>query len=204
METSNKTGNFFFFSSFSLMISFFFLIFFLLLKDKFGALSLAIECYITDETVCSDIRDKEIEVRIILFPGDFSPNALEPIREFSHFPLISSLSASLKLQPFHTSLSPHTHTIITVQTFSNPLSGPSLYMFVVYYLSLGYGVIVYDMYGLHRNFLEEFIMKKEIDYHPITIFERIFRDNFNRETHIKHQVILFYFRDSYSVEYISV
>jgi hypothetical protein len=61
-------------------------------------------------------------------------------------------------------------------------------MFTLYYLSLGYGVIIYDRYGLHQSFLQEFIDEGRIDYHSFTIFEKIFPKDFNLLTHTKKNV----------------
>lgn len=43
-----------------------------------------------------------------------------------------------------------------------------LYMFVDYYLKMGWLVIVYDRFGLHREFLEELLDSSGLHYHPYT------------------------------------
>jgi hypothetical protein len=37
------------------------------------------------------------------------------------------------------------------------MTGPKLYLFVKYYLSLGWGVIIYDRFGAHREFIADLI-----------------------------------------------
>lgn len=66
------------------------------------------------------------------------------------------------------------HAVCTVQTFRNPLSGPMLYSFSEYYLSLGYVVIIFDKYGLHRKFVRPFLGHLKFAYHPYTIFNLLF------------------------------
>lgn len=73
------------------------------------------------------------------------------------------------------------NVILTVQTFRNRMSGPSLYMFMKYYLTLGWKVIVYDRYGLHAREMGEFRDLPEVIYHENTFFETLFPSEFNKQ-----------------------
>jgi hypothetical protein len=87
----------------------------------------------------------------------------------------STTSSFLSLQASAiTTIHPHAPTVISVQTFSYSITGPSL--------TLGYGVIIYDRYGLHQSYLQEFIDERRIDYNLFTIFEKIFPQKFNPHT----------------------
>jgi hypothetical protein len=60
------------------------------------------------------------------------------------------------------------HAVCTVQTFRNAQSGPMLYLFTAYYISMGWTVLIYDRFGFHREFLAEFIGTPGVYYHPYT------------------------------------
>jgi hypothetical protein len=72
--------------------------------------------------------------------------------------------------------------VCTVQVFSNQLTGPRLYFFASYYLQFGWQVIIYDRYGRHRSFLEEFHYHSAFHYHPFTVLESIFPSLYNQTT----------------------
>jgi hypothetical protein len=74
---------------------------------------------------------------------------------------------------------PRPHAVCTVQTFRNPQSGPLLYMFVVYYIKMGWTVIVYDRFGYHREFVEELLHWSGFHYHPYTVFQLAQPDKYN-------------------------
>jgi hypothetical protein len=169
--------------------------------DENGVLGLVLECSLPQTTVgdlvCSSLRSQQTEILVSIFSSSLTSalNAsylLRPVRPAT--PLQIPLSS--EFLPIFRSLPPNTHTtlrreqpaVLTVQTFSNPLSGPSLYMFVLYYLNLGYGVIIYDIYGLHQSFLQQFIDEEVIDYHPFTVFETLFPKQFNLEQYQRNHV----------------
>jgi hypothetical protein len=45
-----------------------------------------------------------------------------------------------------------------------------LYMFVQYWYRLGWGVIIYDRYGMHRNFVKDMLHWPGFYYHPYTVY----------------------------------
>jgi hypothetical protein len=169
--------------------------------DENGVLGTALECSLPQTTVgdeiCSFLQSHEIAVLISIFSSTLTRylNAtylLRPCRPAT--PLQIPLPS--QFLPIFRSLPPETHTtlrldqpaVLSVQTFSNPLSGPSLYMFVSYYLNLGYGVVIYDIYGLHQSFLQQFIDEEVLDYHPFTVFETLFPQQFNYEKYLRDHV----------------
>ena len=46
-----------------------------------------------------------------------------------------------------------------------------LYLFVAYYQRMGWTVIVYDRFGLHRAYLEELLALPGVFYHPYTVLQ---------------------------------
>ena len=72
-------------------------------------------------------------------------------------------------QQIHTNLS--LNAVCAVQTFRNPQSGPMLFLFVKYYLEMGWHVIVYDRFGYHTEFLEELFHEPGFHYHDYTIMQ---------------------------------
>jgi hypothetical protein len=75
---------------------------------------------------------------------------------------------------------PHNHAVCTVQVFTNELTGPRLYFFALYYLQLGWHVIIFDRYGRHREYLQEFFRYTvAFHYHPFTILELILPQIYN-------------------------
>ena len=71
-----------------------------------------------------------------------------------------------------------THAVCTVQTFRNPLTGPMLYLFAKYYLTMGWSVIVYDRHGWHHDFLKPFERNYRMKYYPYTAFELLFPETY--------------------------
>jgi hypothetical protein len=45
-----------------------------------------------------------------------------------------------------------------------------LYMFVQYWYRIGWGVIVYDRYGMHRDFIKDMLHWPGFYYHPYTVY----------------------------------
>ena len=92
--------------------------------------------------------------------------------------------ASLAVDKYHTFKD--AHVVLTVQTFRNKMSGPSLYMFMRYYMTLGWPVIVYDRYGLHADVMTDFASSPQVIYHAHTFFEKLFPTAFNKNTAAAH------------------
>jgi len=65
------------------------------------------------------------------------------------------------------------HAVCVVQTFRNPQSGPMLFLFVQHWYRLGWKVIVYDRFGMHKEFIEEMLDWSGFDYHPYTVYQLI-------------------------------
>lgn len=86
--------------------------------------------------------------------------------EFSTTPSAMRLQ-EIKEQQY---LDPRPHAVCTVQTFRNAITGPMLWLFVEFYHRLGWRVIIYDRFGFHREFVEDFIGLPGVDYHPYTLF----------------------------------
>jgi hypothetical protein len=70
-------------------------------------------------------------------------------------------------------LDPRPHAICTVQTFRNAQSGPMLYAFIKYHIDLGWRVIVYDRFGLHKEYLKDLEGIDGLDYHPFTVLQMV-------------------------------
>lgn len=60
------------------------------------------------------------------------------------------------------------HAVCTVQTFMHAFSGPMLYMFIAYYQLMGWRVIVYDRFGMHRAYVKDLLQLPGVDYYPFT------------------------------------
>ena len=149
---------------------------------------------------CLDLELNSIEVLVTIYPIDTllndvrnssikTRNSSSSSTSASIFSLSSSyLLQSSNLSHTSTITQPQSNVILSIQTFSNSISGPSLYMFILYYINLGYGVIIYDTYGIHQPFLQEFIDMKAIDYYPFTVLEQIFPQFFNYKNYKKINV----------------
>lgn len=171
-------------------------------EDPLGVLGITIECAIPQSTegdkFASILRlEKALTVTVSIFTPNLT-NSLQDsylLQQSEKFTPLQLPHAS-QYQPQYRSLPAHIHTtikmenptVITVQTFMNNISGPSLYMFVLYYMNLDYGIIIYDMYGLHQSYLQQFIDQEIIDYHSFTVFENIFPHVFNYQTYQKEYV----------------
>ena len=66
------------------------------------------------------------------------------------------------------------HAVCTVQVFRNKLTSARLFLFVSYYLRMGWTVIVYDRLGLHRDVIAEFGDNVQLNYYPFTVFQILF------------------------------
>ncbi|CAE7481574.1 unnamed protein product, partial [Symbiodinium microadriaticum] len=71
------------------------------------------------------------------------------------------------------------HSVCTVQVFRNKLTSARLFLFVAYYLRMGWTVIVYDRYGLHKDVIADFKDNVQLNYFPFTVFQSIFPDRYN-------------------------
>jgi len=89
------------------------------------------------------------------------------------------------------------HAVCAVQTFRNPLSGPMMHMFVRYYLSLGWRVIIYDRFGLHRDFVKGMFHVPGFDYYPYTVYQLAQPDKYDQS---KVSSSDFQFRTFYPLE----
>lgn len=54
-----------------------------------------------------------------------------------------------------------------------------LFLFVSYYLRMGWKVILYDRFGLHRDFIADLLSSPALDYHPYTVFQLSNPDVYN-------------------------
>jgi len=95
----------------------------------------------------------------------------------------TTLPAAPRLQDVRLAeaLDPRPHAVCTVQTFRNNQTGPMLYAFVQYYLALGWRVIVYDRFGLHREFMADLAGLEGVEYHPFTVFQLVNPNKYNDE-----------------------
>jgi hypothetical protein len=89
--------------------------------------------------------------------------------------------------------------VCAVQTNRNPLSPYQMHMFVAHYLSLGFHVIIYDRFGLHKEFIDEFLPNKRFDYHPYTLLEVAWPASVNRIVSMDFSYKLYYTKESDSV-----
>jgi hypothetical protein len=82
------------------------------------------------------------------------------------------------------------HAVCVVQTFRNAQTGPMLFMFALYWLKLGWRVIIYDRFGMHREFVESILTLAGLDYHPYTVFELAQPSVYNKEyyAHLKEKL----------------
>jgi hypothetical protein len=76
------------------------------------------------------------------------------------------------------------HAVCTVQVFRNKLTSARLFLFVKYYLTMGWTVIVYDRYGLHADVMREFGEDVQLNYYPFTVFQELFPDRYNMQQHM--------------------
>jgi len=124
-------------------------------------------------SIADDVAKLEINLRpssFVVPPDDF-PEVLSDTNEIKG-ELVTTPSAA-RMQDIKT-ISQHDyrpHAVCTVQTFRNHQTGPMLFLFVMYYQRMGWRVIVYDRFGLHREFMESLVALPGVDYHPYTMFQ---------------------------------
>lgn len=81
----------------------------------------------------------------------------------------SPLTQELENQPYR-----KRDAVCVTQTFRNAHTGPMLYMFVQHYLSLGWVLLIFDRFGLHKEFLQDFIDTDDVHYHPYTAYQLLY------------------------------
>lgn len=59
--------------------------------------------------------------------------------------------------------------VCAVQTFRSLQTGPSVFAFVQYYLLMGFSVVLYDRFGLHRKFIQSLLGESGFYYHPYIV-----------------------------------
>lgn len=108
---------------------------------------------------------------------------------------VTTIPSGLRLQEIkeltHTDYRPH--AVCTVQTFRNDQTGIMLHAFVDYYYRLGWYVIIYDRFGFHKQYVEDFIGLPGVDYHPYTVFQLTQPSKYNSEYAAKQSSTFKYF-----------
>jgi len=112
-----------------------------------SAFSLSLDNY--TDIVGPEVADSEIKAEITTTPA--APR-LQEVKEISQ-------------------KDPRPHAVCTVQTFRNHQTGPMLFLFTMYYQRMGWRVIIYDRFGLHKDFVTPLLGLPGIDYHPYTLFQ---------------------------------
>lgn len=71
------------------------------------------------------------------------------------------------------------HAVCTVQTFKHNFSGPMLYFFIAYHQLMGWRVIVYDRFGVHREYVKDLLHLPGVDYYPFTAYQLVQPSKYN-------------------------
>lgn len=82
------------------------------------------------------------------------------------------------------------HAVCAVQVFKNEISGPLLFQFSMYYLTMGWLVIIYDRFRSHYNDIVPCMNNHNFRYHPFSAFELINPEYYSKEFE-KKQVTIF-------------
>ena len=127
-------------------------------------------------------ENPDIMANMTLLPAKLTEQAArykdrEIVGEFGSGPVVPRLQAIRETL----TKDPRSHAVVTVQTFKNQQTGPMLYAFVAYYHALGWKVIVYDRFGQHSEYVEEFVNLPGVDYHPYTVFQMVNPGKYNSE-----------------------
>ena len=128
--------------------------------------------------ICRSLSDAICEVKVHLRPTTFSlpesssyaPDSLaneQIVGEATTSPLAKKLLEFKEMAH----ADPRPNAVCTVLTFRNEQTGPMLHLFVDYYHRLGWYVIIYDRFGFHQQYVQDFIGLYGVDYHPYTIFQ---------------------------------
>lgn len=72
------------------------------------------------------------------------------------------------------------------------MSGPTLYLFAQYYLSLDWIVIIFDRFGDHSSYLSSLQSNPRLFYFPFTILTSLLPNIYN-ETYRSKQVLIYLF-----------
>ena len=56
-----------------------------------------------------------------------------------------------------------------------------LFLFVQHWYRLGWKVIIYDRFGMHKEFIEEMLDWSGFDYHPYTAYQLVNPEKYNLE-----------------------
>lgn len=141
---------------------------------------------------CRSLADEVAKVEVFLRPSDF----IVPYDNYSDIipseqkwedrelkAEIVTAAAAPRLQEIkeYSLKDPRPHAVCTVQTFRNHQTGPMLFLFTRYYQRMGWRVIIYDRFGLHKDFIAPLFGLPGIDYHPYTIFQLANPQKYNSE-----------------------
>jgi hypothetical protein len=75
------------------------------------------------------------------------------------------------------------HSVCVVQTFRNHMTPPMLYLFIEYYLSIGWNVILFDRHGFHQDLIRQrYHSNSSVIYYPFTINQLLFPDKYPTPT----------------------
>jgi hypothetical protein len=67
------------------------------------------------------------------------------------------------------------HSVCVVQTFRNRMTPPMLFLFIEYYLSIGWNVILFDRHGSHQDLIRQrYLYNSSVIYYPFTIHQLLF------------------------------
>ena len=66
------------------------------------------------------------------------------------------------------------HSVCVIQNIRSSLSGPNIYFWVKYHLSLGWLVIVYDYSGQHYDYIKNYVSDSKFRYHNYTLRNFLF------------------------------
>jgi hypothetical protein len=114
---------------------------------------------------CRAMTDNPAEVEVILRPSDFKLQInhsfyVDTTKDELTTEIITSPLAERKQNIKEmNNVDPRPHAVCTVQTFKNAQTGPMLYLFAIFYYRLGWRVVIYDRFGLHREYLDNLIGK---------------------------------------------
>ena len=119
-------------------------------------------------------------------PNHPSPRSSSPSYKVSvHY---ADLSNSIQIFPI---TSPH--SVCVVQTFRNLMTPPMLYLFIEYYLSIGWNVILFDRHGFHQDLIQErYSANSSVIYYPFTIHQLLFPEKYSTSTSTPDEVRCFH------------
>jgi hypothetical protein len=137
--------------------------------------------------ICRALIEYDTSIELCLRPSSFNDSQSSETNSISHeicgkAQINPQEIKSRKEKQFqYTYPDIYSHAVCAVQTFRNPQSGPMLYLFVKYYIIMGWRVIVYDRFGYHREFLEELLSEPAFHYHPYTIMQLAQPNKYNEK-----------------------